>query len=105
MMENGLKGVGIIRAYHARRVAPLMMHALPLYVMAPEASFDEMALTEGTLPNFEIAQRIKEAMESLWNDVGAALDFVYSVSGHPSMRPEPGYVVFICFPFSCLLFN
>ena len=28
LKENGLKGLGVIRAYHARRVAPLMTHAL-----------------------------------------------------------------------------
>jgi hypothetical protein len=40
LKEKGLKGFGIIGAYHARRVAPLMRHALPLYTMAPGASFD-----------------------------------------------------------------
>jgi len=58
-----------------------MMHVLPLYVMAPEASFDGTALAEGMLPNFEIAQRIKEAMETLWDDAGAALNFVYQRRG------------------------
>ena len=83
----------------------MMMCALPLYAMAPEASFDGTALTEGMLPNSEITQHIKEEMEPLRDNVGAALDFVYPVSGHPPMRLEPGYVVFISFPFSCLLFN
>ena len=82
-----------------------MMRALPLYVMALEASFDRMALTEGTLPNSEITQRIKEAMEPLWDDAGATLDFVYLVPRHPPMRLELGYVVFVSFPFSYLLFN
>ena len=79
MKESGLKGSGIIGAYHARRVAPLMMHALPLYAMVPEASFDKMALAEVVLPNSEIAQRIKEVMEPLWDDAGATLDFIYPV--------------------------
>ena len=73
LKENGLKGSGVIRAYHARRVAPLMMHALPLYAMVPEASFDGTVLVEDALPNSEIAQRIKEAMELLWDDTGAPL--------------------------------
>ena len=73
--------------------------------MAPEASFDRTTLTERTLPNSEIAQRIKEAMEPLWDDTGATLDFIYPVLGHPPMWPKPGYVVFVSFPFSCLLFN
>ena len=58
-----MKGSGIIGAYHARRVASLMMCALPLYAMAPEALFDGTVLAEGVLPNSEIAQCIKEAME------------------------------------------
>ena len=87
------------------RVAPLMTRALLLYAMALEASSDGTTLVEGTLPNSEIAQRIKEAMEPLRDDAGAALDFVYPVPGHPPMWSEPGFVVFVSFPFSCLLFN
>ena len=105
LKENSLKGSGIIGAYHTRTVAPLMMRVLPLYAMAPDASFDGTTLAEGTLPNSMIAQRIKEAMEPSWEDVGAPLDFIFLVPGHPPMRPEPGYVVFVSFPFSCLLFN
>ena len=82
-----------------------MMRAFPLNAMAPEASFDGTVLTKGMLPNSEIAQRIKEAMEPLWDDVGASLHFVYPVSGHPPMWPEPGYVVLVSFLFFCLLFN
>ena len=54
LKENGLNGLGVIRAYHTRRVAPLMTRALPLYTMAPKAPFDGMTLVEGTLPNSEI---------------------------------------------------
>ena len=82
-----------------------MMRVLPLYVMAPEASFDGMTFAEGALPHSEVAQRIKEAMEPSRDDAGAPLDFVYLVPGHPPMRPEPGHVIFVIFPFSCLLFN
>ena len=73
--------------------------------MACEASRDRTVLAQGALPNSEIMQRIKEAMEPLWDDAGAALDFVYPVPGHPPMRSERGYVVFVSFPFSCLLYN
>ena len=83
----------------------MMTRALPLYAMAPKASFDGMALTEGTLPNSEIMQHIKEAIEPLRDDIGAALDFIYPVMSHPPMWLEPGYIVFVSFPFSCLLFN
>ena len=105
LKENGPKGSRVIRAYHARRVAPLMMRVLPLYMMVPGASFDGMTLAEGALPHSEVAQCIKEVMEPSWDDAGAPLNFVYPVLGHPPMRPEPGHVVFVSLPFSCLLFN
>ena len=82
-----------------------MTRMLPLYVMAPEASFDGTALTEGTLPKSEITQCIKEVIEPLWDDTGAALDFIYPVPGHPPMQPESGYIVFISSLFPCLSFN
>ena len=82
-----------------------MTRALPLYAMAPEASFDGTVLTKGALPNSEIAQRIKEAMEPLRDDVGAVLDFIYLVRGHPPIRPESGYIVFVSPFFFCLFFN
>jgi hypothetical protein len=54
LKEISLKGSDIIRAYHMRRVAPLM---------APSASLLGTTLAEEALPNSEITQRIKEAME------------------------------------------
>ena len=50
LKERGLKGSGIIGAYHARRVVPLMRCALPLYAMAPRVSFDGTSLIEGRSP-------------------------------------------------------
>ena len=82
-----------------------MKRALLLYAMAPEASFDGTALAEGMLPNSEIAQRIKEAMEPLRDDMSSTLDFIYSMSRHPPMRPELGHVVFVSFPFLCFFFS
>ena len=82
-----------------------MARALSLYAMAPKASFGGTTLAKGTLPNSEIMQRIKEAMEPLWDSVGTTLNFIYLMLGHPPMRPEPGCIVFVSFPFFCLLFN
>ena len=82
-----------------------MMRVLPLYAMAPEASLDGMVLAEGALPHSELTQRIKEVMEPSWDVAGAPLDFSFPVPRHPPMRPEPGHVVFVSFPFSYLLFN
>ena len=62
-----------------------MTRALPLYAMMPKASFIRTTLTEGALPNSEIVQRIKEVMEPSWDDMGAPLNFIYPVPGHPLM--------------------
>ena len=45
-----MKGSGIIGAYHTWRVAPLMSHALPLYLMAPGASLEGKTLVDEALP-------------------------------------------------------
>ena len=37
LKNHGLRGAGVIRWYHARRVAPLMARVLPLYGMMPDA--------------------------------------------------------------------
>ena len=100
-----MKGSGIIGAYHTRRVAPLMRRVLPLHMMASGASLDGTTLTEEALSPSEVVQCIKEAMEPSRDDAGAILDFVYLVPRHPPMRPEPGYIVFVSFLSSCLLFN
>jgi len=63
-----------------------MRRALPLYAMAPGASFNGTTLAEEALSPSEVMQRIKEAMEPSRDSVGAPLDFVYLVPGHPPMR-------------------
>ena len=50
LKERGVKGSGIIGAYHMRRVAPLMSHALPLYLMVPRASLEGTTLVDKVLP-------------------------------------------------------
>ena len=50
LKERGVKGPGIIGAYHTWRVAPLMSRALPLYLMALGASPKGMALADEALP-------------------------------------------------------
>ena len=100
-----MTGSGIIGTNHTRRVVPLMSPALPLYLMAPGASLDGTALADEALPPFEVAQRIKEAMEPSKDDAGVVLDFVYPVPGHPPMRPKPGYIDFVSSLSPCLLFN
>ena len=73
--------------------------------MVPGASFEGTVLSDEALPPSEVAQRIKEAMKPTKDSVGAVLDFVYPVPGHPPMRPEPGFVDFISFISPCSSFH
>jgi hypothetical protein len=84
LKRNGLHWASIIRAYHVRRVAPLMARTHPLYEMVPSAWLSGTVLAQGTLRDSEVAQRIKEVTEE--SDVG------FLISGHPVMRPTTGFV-------------
>ena len=69
------------------------------------APLEGMVLVDEALPPSEVAQRIKEAMEPSKDTAGVILDFLFPVSGHPPMRPEPGFIDFVSFlsPYSFLL--
>ena len=105
LKERGVKGSRIIGTNHAQRVVPLMRRALPLHMMAPGVALDRTTLTKGVLSPSKVAQRIKEAMEPLRDDAGAALNFVYPMPGHPLMWLEPGFIDFISSLSLCLLFS
>ena len=92
-----MKGSGIIGAYHARRVVPLMVRVLSLHQMVPGASLEGTVLVDKALPPSKVPQRIKEVMEPSKDTAGVILDFVFLVPGHPPMRPEPGFVNFVSF--------
>ena len=96
LKERGVKGSGIIGAFYARRVAPLMARALPLHQMVPGVSFEGTVLIDEALPPSEVAQRI-EAMEPMKDSVGGILDHVYPVPRHPPMRLESGVFDFVSF--------
>ena len=82
-----------------------MRHALPLHMMVPRASHDGMLLAERALSPSEVAQCIKEEMEPSRDDVGAVLDFMYPMPGHPPMWPKSGNIVFVSSLSLCLFFN
>ena len=100
-----MKGSGIIGAFYARRVAPLMARALPLHQMVPGVSFEGTVLVDEALPPSEVAQRIKEAMEPSKDSAGVVLDHVYPVPRHPPMQPEPGFFDFLSFLSPCFSFR
>jgi len=47
LKDHDLRGVGVIRAYHARRVALLMALVLPLWGMTPDAQLDGLRSPRG----------------------------------------------------------
>jgi hypothetical protein len=84
LKHHDLCGTGVIRAYHARRVASLLACALPLYRMTPDVQLDGTMLAQGALYDSEVMQCIKEVMEES--------DIVFPTPGHPVMRPDMGFV-------------
>ena len=74
-----------------------MTRALPLHQMVPGASFEGTMLVDEALRPSEVVQCIKEAIKPTKDSVGAVLDFMYLVPGHPPMRPEPGFIDFVSF--------
>jgi hypothetical protein len=79
---HGLCGTG--RAYHSRRVAPLMARALPMYGMAPHVWLEGLMLAQGLLWDSEIQQRIWEVLDEP--------NAMFLVEGHPAMRPDTGLI-------------
>lgn len=79
-----------------------MVHALPLHRMAPSAPLEGTVLTWTPVDPFEIAWCIRDAMGSQGGSMGATPDYVFLAPGCPLMRPEPGFIKFVCPRFSCL---
>jgi hypothetical protein len=98
LRKASVKGSGVIGAYHARRVAPLMDRTLPMQRMVPVTQLEGTVLVKGPLADSEITQNLKEAMDALKDSSGAIIDFVYPVSRHPPMQLEPGFVRFVSYP-------
>ena len=61
---HSLHGTSIIGAYHVRRLAPLMVCALPMYKITPDSTPEGTVMVTGeALSIGEMAQRLKEVME------------------------------------------
>ena len=97
LKRRGLRGTGIIGAYHVRRLAPLMARALPMYKMTPDSVPEgTMMVTDEALSIDEMAQCLKEEMEFPM-DPSVDLAPVYLVPGHPAMRPDVGFIKLVSF--------
>ena len=90
LKDRGVKGSGIIGAYHARRVAPLMARMLPLHQMVPRALFEGTVLVDEVLPPSEVAQRIKEAMEPSKDTLVSSLILCFQCRGIPQGGQNQG---------------
>jgi hypothetical protein len=95
LKEHGLNGVSVIGAYHQRRVAPLMVRALPLHWMVPGAPLEGTVLTEAPVAFSEISQCIKDTMDSQEGSMGVTLDYSFPVPRCPPMRPKPSFIEFV----------
>ena len=60
----GLTGSGVVGAYHARRVAPIMVRALSLYAMTPGVKLAGTVMSSEEIRDSEIRQWLKEAFEA-----------------------------------------
>jgi hypothetical protein len=68
----------------------------------PDTSLTGTMLTEGSLNDSEIAQRLKEATEATQrsrNTASVDLDFGFPVPEHPVIWPEAGFIEFVSFSF------
>ena len=87
MKNRGLTGAGVVGANHKRRVAPILVRALPLDEMKPGASADAVTRTVmvvGEISNAEITLQLWEAFNKPYP--------VFPIPDHPVMHPEPGFV-------------
>ena len=92
LRHRGLHGTSIIRAYHVRRLAPLMARALSMWKMTLDSSPEGMVMVAGeALSIGEMTQRIKESMECS-ADPSVDLTPVYPVPRHPAMRSNAGFI-------------
>jgi hypothetical protein len=92
LKEHDLKGVGVIGAYHARGVAPLMRRALSLFLMAPDMPREGTTLAKEVPSNDEVVWRMKSAMGNTKDLAGNVINTIFPVPGHASMHPKPGCV-------------
>lgn len=61
LREHGLRGSGVISAYHGRRAAPLMARVFPLHKMVPVLPLEGTVMSKEPLACSEITQCIKDA--------------------------------------------
>lgn len=74
-----------------------MKRALPMYKMTPGlAAEGTVMVTDEALSVGEAKQRVKVAMECP-GDSDPNIILVYSVPGHPVMRPDKGFVDLVSF--------
>jgi hypothetical protein len=87
-----LRGASVIKAYHVRRLAPLMEHKLWMWEMTPDSVLEgTVMVSEEAITPDEVEDRLKDTMDC---PTGQAVDLVivYLVLGHPPMRPDVGFI-------------
>jgi hypothetical protein len=97
---HSLYGASVSKAFHPRRVAPLMACALLLCGMVPGVQLEGTTLAQGPLYDLEIEQCIREALDKP--------EVVFPVKGHLAMRPDASFVDLVSTsqpPFHVLLLS
>jgi hypothetical protein len=94
LLDRSLTAVGVVAAFHRRRVLPLANRRLRLYEMTPEASVESSQMASTALSIDKLLRWVK-------GTVGKA-----DYSAVVVMRPESGYVSLVSllfFVFLCLI--
>ena len=60
----GLTGSGVVGAYHARRVAPVMARPFALFEMVPCIELAGCVMSREPIRDSEVRQRLREAFDS-----------------------------------------
>ena len=98
LKRGGVAGVGVIGAYHVRRLAPLQDRRLPMWEMGHDFAWEGTCMVdphaEPRISVRELKARLSEAMGKTAADWDS---FDYPIPGHPPMLPEQGALQFVSF--------
>jgi len=93
LREAGLNGFGVVSAYHKRRIAPLMVRALPLYHMNEGADLSGTMMSSEGIDEAEVLRRLRETFDP---------PIAYPDPQPPAMLLDEGAPTLVCFLLSLL---
>jgi len=99
LRDGGVTGMGIIAAFHRRRLAALGAQNLRMFEMAEGTFPAGTVMAAGALDEVEIVRQVKEAL-----DVPRDFDILGHIHAHPPMRPDENCVKLVSLfssPYAC----